>query len=72
MIRAYTKKGREIYFVLNKDCDENKGGWWVEIYLDYNGDRYDDFCIHVEDCDCSNQDEVEKFAKEYISNINEY
>lgn len=49
-----------------RDCDENEGGWYCEVYTDeYMENRIDYFCIHTEDCDCNNQEEVEKFIRWY-------
>lgn len=69
-----TGKGTTIYLAFNKDCGYNKGGYYVEIFLGDNCyfDCYDYFCIHTDDCDCSNMEEVEKFAENYVKTITEY
>lgn len=54
------------------DCEDNTGGWFVEIYLSPYGDRYDYFCVHPEDCDCDDDKAVEKFMKNYVSQITDY
>ncbi len=72
MMPAKTKKGTIVYLSFIPDCGSNVGGWYVEIYLDQDGDRYDDFCIHPDDCNCSNYNAVAEFAKKYVSSIKEY
>lgn len=48
------------------DCDENEGGYYCMVYSDEDlNNQIDDFCIHPEDCDCENEDEVEEFIKSY-------
>lgn len=69
---ATTGRGTRVHLSYIPDCGSNVGGWYVEIYLNPYGDRYDDFCIHPEDCDCTNWDEVERFAKNYVSSITDY
>lgn len=69
---AITGKGTPVFYWMMCDCDENEGGWYVEIGLDENLEMYDYFCIHPDDCNCEDDDEVERFAKEYISNIYDY
>ena len=71
-MEARTKKGTKVWLSFVPDCEYNKGGWYVEIYLNEYGDRYDDFCIHPEDCDCRNCSAVERFATEYVSSIEDY
>ena len=72
MIEARTAKGTMVWVSYIPDCGSNVGGFYVEIYLDEYGDRYDDFCIHPEDCDCADWDAVERFAREYVSRIEDY
>ena len=71
-MKAYTKKGTEVYLSFVPDCESNVGGWFVEIHLNVYGDWYDYFCIHPEDCDCTDWDAVEKVAKEFVSEIDNY
>ena len=72
-IVATTKKGTKVCLCFVDDCEDNKGGYFVEVYLyPGDGDRYDYFCIHKEDCDCEDMNEVEEFAKKYISEITDY
>lgn len=56
----------KVWITYIKDCGENEGGYFCEVYADedYN-ERIDYFCIHPEDCDCTNEDEVENFIEEY-------
>lgn len=72
MCKATTGKGTPVWLAFVPDCDYNTGGWYVEIYLDEYGDRFDDFCIHVDDCDCSDDVATEKYATEYVSQIMDY
>ena len=72
MLEAISKNGKKVYLSFNPDCDENEGGWFVEVYFNQYGDYQDYFCIHPEDCDCKNQDEVDECAKRYISEIEYY
>ena len=69
---AWTKKGTRVWLSFIPDCGSNAGGWYVEIYLDEHLSRYDDFCIHPEDCNCTDFYEVELVAKEYVKNIEDY
>ena len=66
MIEATTKKGTKVWLAFNPDCEENEGGWFVEVYLDPALDYDDYFCIHPEDCDCKDPDAVEAYAKWFV------
>jgi hypothetical protein len=72
MITAKTQKGTRVWVSLVDDVEPNDGGFYCEIYLSQYGDRYDDFCIHPEDCDCQNDKEVAKYVRKYVSTITEY
>ena len=72
MVRAKTKKGTKVWVNVLSDVEPNLGGFYCEIHINMFGDRFDDFCIHPEDCDCKNEKEVIAFIRGYISNINEY
>lgn len=70
MIKATTKNGVELFITLCDDCDENKGGYFCQVYLDEDcSEDYDYFVIHKEDLDCfENKDECiqiscEEYAK---------
>ena len=53
------------------DCDENEGGYFCEVWDDeYMNNRIDYFCIHPEDCDCNNPEEVKKFIRWYAEQYN--
>ena len=69
MIEATTKNGLTVWLAFVPDCEYNTGGWYVEVYLDEFGDRYDDFCIHTDDCDCSDDDAIIQYARDYIADI---
>lgn len=72
MTRATTKKGTKVWLSFVPDCEYNTGGWYVEIYRNQYGDRYDDFCIHTDDCDCQDEEAVERYAKDFVSQIIDY
>lgn len=69
MTKAKTKNGRTVWLSFVPDCEYNTGGWYVEVYLNQYGDRYDDFCVHLDDCDCTDMNAVEQYAKEYVSGL---
>jgi hypothetical protein len=70
MIKVLTRNGVELFITLCDDCDENKGGYFCQVYLDEDcSEDYDYFVIHKEDLDCfENKDECiqiscEEYAK---------
>ena len=67
-----TGKGTPVIVVFNDDVEPNKGGYWCEVLLHEGEDRIDDFCIHPEDCDCSNWAEVLQYAYDYMQTVTEY
>ena len=67
MTEAITKNGKKVYLSFVPDCEDNEGGYFVEVYFNEYGDYQDYFCIHTDDCDCKDMDAVEEFAKKYIS-----
>lgn len=69
MTKAKTKNGRTVWLAFVPDCEYNTGGWYVEVYLNQYGDRYDDFCVHLDDCDCTHMNAVEQYAKDYVSGL---
>jgi len=69
MTKAKTKNGKRVWLSFVPDCEYNTGGWYVEVYLDEYGDRYDDFCVHLDDCDCTDMNAVEQYAKDYVSGL---
>lgn len=74
---ARTGKGTPVHFDFIPDCGPNTGGNYVEIFINepeygFEGDRYDDLCVHPEDCDCSDKSAVEKYIKEQIAQILNY
>ena len=72
-IVATTAKGTKVCLCFVDDCEDNTGGYFVEVYFyPGDGDRYDYFCIHKEDCDCEDMNAVEEFARKYISEITDY
>ena len=56
----------KVWVSMTNDCDENKGGYFCQVYADEDMEiEIDYFCIHTDDCDCNNQEEVEKFINQY-------
>ena len=61
----------KVWISMTPDCDENLGGYYCQVYEDENMEcQIDDFCIHTDDCDCTNEEEVENFIKEYSKMYN--
>ena len=59
------------------DCDENAGGLYVELYQEidddprargmlYNEDWTDTCCVHPEDCDVDDEEEVREYIQQYL------
>ena len=70
MIKTHDKAGLQLHISYTEDCAENAGGFYCETYLDENGDRkIDDFCVHPEDCDCSNHKAVENVIRHHYDDI---
>lgn len=74
---ARTGKGTPVYFRATPDCGENTGGHYVEIYTyspnyGFDGDRYDDLCVHPKDCDCKDEKALEDYIRKEVSKITEY
>ena len=70
MIEVKTKNGVELFITLCDDIDDNKGGYFCQVYLDEDcSEDYDYFVIHKEDLECcENEDEYiqiccENYAK---------
>lgn len=56
----------EVWISKCRDVGENEGGYFCEVYDNEDMDnRIDYFCIHPENCDCDNDEEVENFIREY-------
>ena len=56
----------KVYIHYIEDCDVNKGGYYCEVYdTEEMDNRIDYFCVHTDDCDCNNAEEVEKFIRLY-------
>jgi hypothetical protein len=72
MIRATTANGTPVWVDVVDDVEPNEGGFYCEIYLNVGGDRYDDFCIHPEDCDCKNDRQVIAKVRRYVETIEDY
>jgi hypothetical protein len=54
-----------------EDCDDNTNGYFCQVYTDADMEHeIDYFCIHTDDCDCTNEKEVDKFIEEYSKMYN--
>ena len=74
MIKATTKNGVELFITLCDDCDENKGGYYCEVYLDEDMEEdFDNFVIHKEDLDCfENEDDgIKVLCEEYTRGVDD-
>lgn len=76
MVYCADSKGTPVAVAIVDDCEPNKGGFYCEVYIKYitplgcpywAEDRIDDFCIHTTDCDCTNNESVENYIKNFIS-----
>lgn len=57
VVQVRTKNGVKLYITFTDDCDENKGGYYCQVYLDENDAfEYDNFVINkfdnrtIEEC----------------------
>lgn len=57
----------EVHLNIVDDVEPNEGGFYVEIEI--GEQKVDDFCIHPEDCDCSDPIAVALYAKNYVQNL---
>ena len=68
MVKATDKLGQTVYVTCTDDCEPNEGGYYCEVYADedlmYD---LDFFCVHPEDCDCSDDNAVEAYIQEFIA-----
>ena len=72
MVAATDALGHIVYVTYINDCESNTGGLWCQVYADENCDReLDDFCIHPDDCDCSDEEVVEAYILGFVS-VQEY
>lgn len=56
----------DVWISTCQDYGENEGGYFCQVYADEEMSKeIDYFCIHPEDCDCTDEEEVEKFIEEY-------
>lgn len=59
-------KYNKVYVSTCPDVGENKGGYYCQVYSDEDMTiQIDDFCIHPDDCDCSDDNAIERFIIEY-------
>ena len=66
-----TAKGTKVEVTFCDDINENKGGYYCEIYLNgIDDDPFDNFVIHKEDL--TNGVSKKELAKKYVSSITEY
>ena len=69
---CYTGKGTKVDVSFVEDVEPNEGGYYCEISRHDSLMPFDNFCIHPEDCDCKNWREVEKEARQIVSEIKDY
>lgn len=68
MVEAKDALGQVVYVSRVEDCCENEGGYWCQVYADEFLDyELDDFCVHPEDCDCSDESAVDEYIKKYVA-----
>ena len=66
MVTAIDKAGHKVFVDYTPDCEYNEGGFYCETFADEDGaDKIDDFCIHPEDCDCTDEEAVEEYIRNY-------
>lgn len=69
---AHTGNGTKVDVSFVKDVEPNEGGYYCEIARHDTLEPFDNFCIHPEDCNCTDFYEVEALAREIVSQITEY
>lgn len=62
-----TADGFEVTINIVDDVEPNEGGFYVEIEIAEQ--KVDDFCIHPEDCDCSDPIAVMEYARDYVRKL---
>lgn len=74
MIKVITKNGLDLFISLFDDVDQNKGGYYCEVYLE-EGDclNIDSFVIHKDDLDCfeDRQEGIETHCKVYAKHFDD-
>lgn len=68
-MEAKDKVGNVVYVSYTKDCDDNEDGFFCQVFADEYDNEIDTFCIIPEDCDCTNEEEVEKYIERYVADI---
>lgn len=69
---AQTKKGTKVALAFVDDVEPNEGGFYVEVYDGDMMNYIDNFCVHPYDCDCTDINKVEDFARDLVAEIEEY
>lgn len=72
MTSATTARGTKVRLEFVPDVEPNEGGYYVEVYHEDKEDRFDDFCVHPDDCDCDDDKTVERFAQQHVASITDY
>ena len=73
MIITSTWNETIVTITFTKDVEPNEGGYYCEVYLgDTPDNKIDDFCIHPTDCDCTNMEEVESYARKFMNSVECY
>lgn len=61
------KANQSVYVTCVPDCGENEGGLYCEVYTDDRCEKkIDDFCIHIGDCEMT-QEGIEEYIKNYYN-----
>ena len=66
MVQVNTKNGVQLYIKVTDECGEDKGGYYCQVYLDYDfNNEYDTFAINkfdnrtIEECCIAYANEVD-------------
>ena len=63
------KKGQRVYVTYIDDCGDNVGGQYCETYTDdYCGKKIDDFCIHIGDCEMT-EEGIKAYIRDYYKDM---
>ena len=68
MVEAFDKLGQPVYVSYTPDCCENEDGYYCEVWADKDIMFYlGFFCVHPDDCDCSDSDAVDAYIRKYVA-----
>lgn len=63
----HTKDDFVVTINIVDDVEPNEDGFYVEVEI--KEQKVTDFCIHPEDCDCSDPIAVMEYARDYVQNL---